>query len=176
LTAALKADPKDTWALRALARQALCDPASVPDRKTLLPGLAALVKEQDALTLRLYGGLLLRTGSAKEAVDTLQTAIKKRAKDAAPVEELLLALAFLQCNEPAKAREQRQTADAWLQQGVQARKAASLAALLAGGPLQALAAVAVTPPTVRLESLDRQTAEELLALRAEAKKALPKDK
>ena len=141
LAFARKADAKDAWAVRALTRQAISDPDTVPDRKALLPRLAELAKQQDdALTHRLHGGLLLRTGSAKEAVGALQAAIKKRDRDAPPVDELLLALAHAHLNQPAEARKHLQTAVAWMDRGVLPGKAAALAGLAAGGPWRRWAA------------------------------------
>jgi WD40 repeat protein len=176
LTAALKKAPRDTWAIRALARQAVADPATIPQRETLLSLRAALARQQDAPNDRLYGALLLRTGSPREAVLILRAARNKRDRDAAPVEELLLALAHLRLKQPAEARKYLQTAVAWMQRGSEPVRAASLAGLAARSPLTALAGLVVTPPDPRLEPLDHQTAHELTALGAEVERALAKQK
>jgi hypothetical protein len=159
LAAMLKKTPGDVWAARALARQAIADPLTVPDRASLLPILASLTKEaDDAASHRLHGGLLIRTGSAKEAVTVLQTAIKNRGPDAPPVEELLLALAHIELKQFAVARKHLQTAVAWMRRGT------------------AQAPLAITPPDPRLMPLDPQTAHDLTALRAEVEKTLAKVK
>jgi hypothetical protein len=171
LTAVLKKTPGDGWATRALARQVIGDPASVPDRKDLLPTLAALAKRSDTFSHRLRGAVLLRTGSAKDAITALQTALEKRGPDGPPVEELLLALAHTHLKQPAAARKQLAIAVAWMH-GSEPVRAASLAGLAAPRALTALAGLAVTPPDPRLVPLDPQTAHELTALRGEVEKAL----
>jgi WD40 repeat protein len=118
LTAALKANAQDAWAARALARQALADPASLPDRQVLLTARAALRQQQDAPRDRHYGALLLRTGSAIESILVLRAAIRRRPGNAAPVEELLLALAHVQRQQPVEARRHLETAVAWMRRGV----------------------------------------------------------
>jgi hypothetical protein len=171
LTAALKTDPKDPWAVRALARQAISDPASVPDRAALLPPLADLAKQgDDAFTYRLHGGVLLRTGSAKEAIAALTRAIAKRDSDVPPVEELMLALAHARLGQSAEASKHRQAAVAWMDRGTLPGKVAALAGLAAAGPLATLAGLAVEPPDPRFGPLDHQTAYELKTLRAEVDK------
>jgi hypothetical protein len=177
LAAALKARPGGPWASRALARQAVADPASVPNPKGLLPTLAALAKQSDdAPGHRLHGGLLLRTGSAKEARAALQTALQKRPAADAPVEELLLALAHVQLGQPAQARKYLQVADAGMRRGRETVRAAALAGLLARPSLAAVGGLSVRPPDPRLVPLDAQTAHELTALRAEVEKALAAQK
>jgi hypothetical protein len=173
LTAALKKTPGDSWAARALARQVVSDPRSVSNRESLMPILAALAKHSDdAASHRLPGGLLFRTGSAKEAITALRTAIEKRGANAPPVEELLLTLAHLHLNQPAGARKHLKTAVAWMQRGSEPARAAALAGLAARGPLAALGTLVVTPPDPRLVPLDHQTAHELTALRAEVERGL----
>jgi hypothetical protein len=173
LAAALKRTPADPWAARTLARQALAEPETVPDRKTLVPVLAALAKKaDDDAGHHLHGGLLLRTGSAREALLALRTALKKRAADAPPVEELLLALAHLQLGQPDEARKHLRAAVAWMERGRQPVRAAALAGLAGRDPLAGLGGLVVTPPDPRLNPLDHQTAHELITLRAEIEKAL----
>jgi hypothetical protein len=169
LTAALKNAPDDTWAGRALARQVIGDPASVPARATLLTALATLAKPQDASNDTLHGVLLLRTSSPREAVLVLRAARNKRGPDAPPVEELLLALAHARLKQPAEARKHLHTAVAWMQRGNPTVKAASLLGRAGRQPFAALAVEHVDP---RFNPLDHQTAHELKALRAEAEKAL----
>jgi hypothetical protein len=177
LSAALKADANDAWAVRTLARQAISDPGSVPNRKALLPSVAAQAKQNDdALNHRLHGGVLLRTGSAREAIGVLEQAIRKRRSAAPPLEELLLALAHLRLDKPAEARGYLKDAIAWMKRGSEPIRAASLSGLAAHSPLTTLASLAVTPPDPRLVPLDPQTAHELTALRTEVEKALANHK
>jgi hypothetical protein len=172
LTAVLQKTPGDPWASRALARQAVSDPDGMSFRVLRRAVLPHLAKQQDAPHDRLYGALLLRTGSRREAVLVLRAAIRSRAPDAPPVEELLLALAHARLKQPAEARKHLQTAVAWMQRGSEPVRAASLSGLAVRSPLTALAGLAVTPPDPRLVPLDAQTAHELTALRSEVEKAL----
>jgi hypothetical protein len=173
LAAALKARPGDPWVSRTLARQAVADPASVPNLKRLLPTLAALARQHDdAPSHRLHGALLLRTGAAKEARAALLTALKKRPADEPPVEELLLGLAHVRLGQPAQARKYLQAADAGMRRGREAVRAAALAGLLARPSLAAVGSLSVGPPDPRRVPLEAQTAHELTALRAEVEKAL----
>jgi tRNA A-37 threonylcarbamoyl transferase component Bud32 len=172
LTAALGRNPLDNWSVRALARQAVSDPGSIPNRDWLLWLLDALGQQQDAPLNRLYGVLLLRAGAPRDAILVLRATLAKRRRGAPPVEELLLALALTQQNQPAEAREHLRKAVAWMQRGAEPVRAAVLSGLAAAGPLVALGGLAVTPPDPRLELLDHQSAHELTALRAEVEKAL----
>jgi hypothetical protein len=172
LAAALKKAPGDAWAVRALARQAVADPGSVPNCKELLPQLAALAKQGDAASNRLYGAVLLRSGSPREAVPALQTALARRDPGAAPVEELLLALAHSRVGQLTEARKHHQAAVAWMQPGSEPVRAAALAGLAARGPLFALGSLPVTPPDPRLLAMDQPTAHELFALRGEVERCL----
>jgi hypothetical protein len=174
LAAALKARPGDPWASRALTRQAVADPASVPNPKELLPTLAALAKRSDdAPSHRLHGALLLRTGAAKEARAALQTALRKRPAAGPPVEELLLALAHARLGQPAQARTYLRAADAGMRRGREPAWAAALAGQLAHPSLATVGGLSARPPLV---PLDAQTAHELTALRAEVEKALAAQK
>jgi hypothetical protein len=172
LAAALKANRNDAWAARALARQAVGDHTSVPGRATLSSLRAVLAQHQDAPQDRLYGALLLRTGTPRDAILVLRAALARRGPDAPPVEEILLALAHAQQHQPTEARENLRKAVAWMRRGPETVRSAALAGLAAGGPLAALSGLAVAPPDPRLEPLRHQTAHELTALRAEVEKAL----
>jgi hypothetical protein len=172
LAAALKANASDAWAARSLARQAVGDPDSLRDRATLLSLRAALARHQDAPHDRLYGALLLRTGSPPEAALVLRAALAKRGPDAPPVEELLLALALAQQHQVAEARGHLRRAVAWMRRGTEPVRAGSLAGLASCGPLASFAGLAITPPDPRLVPLHHQTAHELNALRTEVEKAL----
>jgi hypothetical protein len=169
LAAALKADAKDAWAARALARQAVGDPDSLPDRQTLLTARASLRQRQDSPHDRHHGALLLRTGSAREATLVLRAAIRRRPMNAPPVEEMLLALAHARLNQRAQAVGYLRTAVAWMRPATEPVRAASLSGLGATNLLAALASVALRQPDPRL---DHQTNRELLGLRAEVEEAL----
>jgi hypothetical protein len=175
LSAALKADPRDAWAICALARQAITDPESVPGRAALLTSVAALAKNvDDDVTNRLHGGLLLRTGSAQEALGPLHRALKKRSADAPPLEELLLALARASLKQPVRGEKYRQAALSWLQRGPRTVQAAAMSGLGGAGPFAALAGLAVKPPDPRLNTFADQTPYELRTLRAEVDRAFTK--
>jgi hypothetical protein len=176
LTAALQANANDTWAARALARQAIGDPRSLARRAILISLRDALARQQCAPMDRLYGAILLRTGATKEAILVLRAALRNRDGDAPPVEELLLALAHLQRRQPNEARKHLRTAVAWMNRGTEPVRAASLLGLRRSGPLAALGGIAVTPPDPRLVPLDHWTAHELTCLRAEVEKALAAEK
>jgi WD40 repeat protein len=165
LTAALAKEPGNGWAVRALARQAIADLAGIPARDVLLSLRAVLARQQDAPNDRLHGVVLLRMGSAREAVLVLRAARNKRGPGMPPVEELLLALAHVQLKRPAEARRHLQVAVAWMQRRSESVRAASLAGLASRSPLAGLGSLPVTP-------LDHQTAHDLAALRAEVEKAL----
>ena len=173
LTAVLKKTPGDVWAVRALARQAIADPALLPQRNTLLALRTTLARQHDAASDRLYGVLLLRTDSAREAVPVLRAALKKCGPNSPPVEELLLALAHAQSKQPTEARKHLQTAVAWIQRDSGPVRAASLAGLAVRSPLTTLGSLVTTPPSPRL---DPSTAHELAALRTEVEKALATQK
>jgi hypothetical protein len=118
---------------------------------------------------RHYAALLLRTSSARESILVLRAALRNRDKNAAPVEEMLLALAHARLNQRADALGYLRTALAWMRPATAPVRAASLAGLGATNPLAALTDVAVRQPDPRL---DHQTNRELLGLCAEAEKAL----
>jgi hypothetical protein len=169
LAAALKANPNDSWAARALAWQAVGDPDALSDRQLLLTARAALRGQQDAPHDRHYGAMLLRTGAAKEALLVLRAALRNRDKNAAPVEEMLLALAHARLNQRAEALGYLRTALAWMHPATAPVRAASLAGLCATNPLAVLGGVVVRQPDPRL---DHQTNRELLGLCAEVEQEL----
>jgi WD40 repeat protein len=169
LTGALTAKPNDSWAARALARQAVSDPESLPDRQVLLAARAALGGQQDAPRDRHHGALLLRTGTAKEAILVLRAALRNRDENAPPVEEVLLALAHARLKQRAEARAYLRKAAGWMRPAVEPVRAASLAGLCATNPRAALAGVVLRQPDPRL---DHQTNHELAGLRAEVEKEL----
>ena len=147
LTAVLKKTPGDVWAVRALARQAIADSALMPQRDTLLALRTTLARQPEAANDLLNGVLLLRTGSAREAIPVLRAALEKRGPNSPPVEELLLALAYIQLRQPTEARKHLQTAVAWMRRDSNS-----------------------------VPRLDPSTAHELTALRTEVEKALAPQK
>jgi hypothetical protein len=169
LTAALKANPNDIWAARALARQAVGDPPPIRERALFRGLLPLLRQQQDAPHDPLLGVVLLRTGNARLAALVLRAALRRRPRNAPPVEEMLLALAHARLNQRAVALGHLRTALAWMRPATVPVRAASLAGLCATNPLAALSAVVVRQPDPRL---DHQTNRELLGLRAEVEKGL----
>jgi hypothetical protein len=167
LSAALKSSPNDHHFARSLARQAVADPGTVPDAKSLL---AAVARHPDAARDWLHGALLLRTGNARDAALILRAAARHRAPDAAPIEELLLALALVKLDRRDEARQHLKNA-CWTE-GTTPQRAAALFGLRPAGPLAALTALAQMPCGPRLNPLDPFTAHELATLRAEVERAL----
>jgi eukaryotic-like serine/threonine-protein kinase len=146
LAQVMQDDPGDEWAVLELARTAGWFPEAVGDLPGLLATLIPLVKNrEDAGTLRVLGGLQFRVGNTKQAVATLEKALKQRDPGGPPVEELLLCLCHRQLG-------QAEAADRYL--------AAAVAWIGARPPI----------PDPRLNPLDWQTAIELRRLRAEAER------
>jgi hypothetical protein len=145
LADALKAKENDPWASRALARQAIGDPDSVSkDALTLLA--ATLAKPPRAPLDMLYGAVLLRSGGTKDAILVLRAALRHRDGAAAPVEELLLALAHAQDHQPDEARRLLKTAVTWMERGKE--RGAAVVGSGAGNPLGGLV-LAGSPPLGR---------------------------
>jgi len=111
LEASLKQNEKDTAARLLLARTAWHSPALGPkDTAALLPA----ADDKNPFAQRTRGGLLLRQQKVDEAVPVLEAALKDRGGDPPPVEELLLAWAYLDTNQPDKAKAMLTTATVWL--------------------------------------------------------------
>jgi hypothetical protein len=163
----LKANPDDHVSARSLARQAVADPATVPDAKSLLPLIA---RHPHAPLDRLHGALLLRTGNARAAAVVLRAAIRNRTREQPPTDELLLALTLIKLDRRDEARQLLTKAAAWMD-GAAPQRLASILGARPAGPLAALTALAHVPD-VRLNPLDPFTAHELYALRREAERAL----
>jgi WD40 repeat protein/serine/threonine protein kinase len=68
----------------------------------------------DPISIRLFGGLLIRNGKPLDAIAPLKIAIVVRGNDRPPVEELLLALAYLDAKRPEVAAQWYAKAAAWL--------------------------------------------------------------
>jgi hypothetical protein len=120
LEATLKQDAQNAAARLALARTAWHSPALGPkDSAALLPP----ADEKGLLQGRTRGGLLLRQHKAAEAVPVLEAALQDRG-DKPPVEELLLAWAYLDTKQADKAKELWTKAAAWLNRGPASEPAA----------------------------------------------------
>jgi WD40 repeat protein len=164
---------RDPLPLLRLARAAVWAPDSVKDVKALLPTVAALARYQPhRQEARLHAALLLRTGSAKEALPLLQARLKARPKDAPPVEELLLALAHHALEQPEEARQHLAVASAWLDQGQLPVRAAAVVGTMVTNRPAAVPSMLLLPQHPRLNPQDWETRLELEALRAEAERAL----
>jgi tetratricopeptide (TPR) repeat protein len=105
--------------------------------------------QQDAFTQTTRGGLLLGAGKPAEAVAELQKAAAQRRAGAAPVAELLLALAYHQQGQAEAAKRALTTARFVLERETALRQAGLLFGGATGGPLTAAATVAVKPSPPR---------------------------
>jgi WD40 repeat protein len=166
-------DRRDPLPVLRLARAAAWAPDSVRDARTLLPALSELAKEDpEGLAARLHAAVLLRTGSAKEALPLLEARLKSRPAEAAPVEELLLALTHHALGQPDPARRHLDSAGAWLDQGQLPVRAAAVVGTMVTNRPAAVPSMLLLPQHPRLNPLDQETRLELEALRAEAERAL----
>jgi hypothetical protein len=164
LEGTLRQDAKDAGARLLLARAAWHSPRLGPkDAAALLPPAEA----QGLLARRTRGGLLLRQGKAAEAAAVLEAALKDPGDDQPPVEELLLAWAYHETEQAAKAKERWARATAWLKRGQEAVRAANVAGALPAGPLPGLLPVFVPPTHPRYNAFDWETWHELDVLRRE---------
>ena len=123
LEATLKQDRQNAAARLLLRRTAWHDPALGPkDTAGLMPS----ADETGLLQRRTRAGLLLRQGKAAEAVAVLEAALKDRGDDQPPVEELLLAWAYLDTKQADRAKALWTKATAWLDRGQEAVRAANV--------------------------------------------------
>jgi hypothetical protein len=136
LEESLKQNKDDASARLLLARTALHSPALGPkDATDFLPP----ADDKRPFAQRTRGGLHLRQKKAAEAVPVLEAALKDRGDDKPPVEELLLAWAYLDTDQPDKAKAMWTKATAWLDSQQQAVRAATVAGALPAGPLPGVA-------------------------------------
>jgi WD40 repeat protein len=164
LWATLKQNKDDAPARLLLARTAWHSPELGPkDATDLLPA----ADDKRPFAQRTRGGLLLRQKKAAEAVPVLEAALKERGDDPPPVEELLLAWAYLDTNQADKARALWAKAMAWLDGGQEAVRAADLAGTLPAGALPGVAPLFVLPTHPRYSAFDWETWHELDVLRRE---------
>jgi hypothetical protein len=148
---------------------ALLAPAAGADLDPLLKALTS--RGFDAATQTVRGGLLLRLGRLAEAVAQLQRASAQRPAGAAPVADLLLALAQQKQGQAAAARRTLDRVRFLLDAEAPARQAAGLLGGGTAGPWGATAAagqaLAAAPPR-----WDWPTRLEVRILRREAEEAL----
>jgi WD40 repeat protein/tetratricopeptide (TPR) repeat protein/tRNA A-37 threonylcarbamoyl transferase component Bud32 len=163
-------DPQRDWPNAAgMARVALLAPASGIDLDPLLKALPD--QGTDAATQTARGGLLLRLGRTAEAVAELQRASAQRPAGAAPVADLLLALAQQKQGQVAAARRTLERARFLLDAEAPARQAAGLIGGGTAGPWGATAAAGQSLATTG-PRWDWPTRLEVRILRREAEDAL----
>ena len=97
----------------------------------------------------------------------LEAALKERGDDKPPVEELLLAWAYLDTKQADKAKELWTKATAWLDRGQEAVRAANIVGTLPGGVLPGVAPLFAPPADPRYNAFDWETWHELDVLRRE---------
>ena len=129
--------------------------------------LLSSADEKGLLARRTRGGLLLRQQKATDAVKGLEAALKERGDNEPPVEELLLAWAYLDTKQTDKAKEQWTKATSWLDRQQEAVRAANLIGTLPGGVLPGMAPLFAAPADPRYNAFDWETWHELDVLRRE---------
>jgi hypothetical protein len=160
----LKKDAKNADAKLLLARTAWHSPMLGPkDAASLLPS----ADDKQPFAQRTRGGLLLRLQKADEAVPVLEAALKERGDDKPPVEELLLAWAYLDTNQADKAKALWIRATAWLDRQQEAVRAANVVGTLPGGVLSGVAPLFTPPADPRYNTFDWETWYELDVLHRE---------
>ena len=130
---------------------------------TLRPGDGVGGMRKPFAFAALRGGLLLRQKKAGEAVP----ALKDRGDDPPPVEELLLAWAYLDTDQADKAKALWTKATAWLDSQQEAVRATNLAGTLPAGALPGVAPLFLVPTHPRYNAFDWETWHELDVLRRE---------
>ncbi len=173
LEGTLKQNPQNPAARLLLARTAWHSPTLGPkDSKALLPS----ADEKSLIARRTVGGILLRQQKAPEAVAVLQAALKERGDDKPPVEELLLAWAYLDTNQADKAKDLWAKAMSWLDNGQESVRAVNVVGSLTCCVLSGVSSLFAPPTHPRYNAFDWETWHELdvlrrdLAPRFEAKK------
>jgi hypothetical protein len=116
---------KDNPAARLLlARTAWHSPALGPvDAADLLPA----ADDTNQLVRRTRGGLMLRLKMAEQALPKLEAALQERGDDRPPVEELLLAWAYVDTSQADRARAMWAKATAWLDHPPEPARAGDIA-------------------------------------------------
>ena len=162
LETTLKQDAKDAAARLLLARTAWHSPMLGPkDVATLLPA----ADDKGPFAQRTRGGLLLRLKKADEAVPVLEAALTERGDDQPPVEELLLAWAYLNTKQPRQGEAAVTKATVWLDRKQEAVRAANVVGTLPGGVWPGIAPLFAPPADPRYNAFDWETWHELDVLR-----------
>jgi hypothetical protein len=160
----LKQNKADAAARLLLARTAWHSPDLGPmDAASYLPS----ADDKRPIAQRTRGGLLLRLKKADDAVPVLEAALKGRGEDRPPVEELLLAWAYLDSKQPDKAKELWTKATAWLERQQETVRAANVVATLPAGVLPGVTPLFTAPADPRYNAFDWETWHELDVLRRE---------
>jgi hypothetical protein len=100
-------------------------------------------------------------------VPVLEAALKERGDDPPPVEELLLAWAYLDTDKADQAKALWTKATAWLDGQQEALRAADLAGTLPAGALPGLAPLFLAPTHPRYSAFDWETWHEIDVLRSQ---------
>jgi hypothetical protein len=138
------------------------------DLEPLILGAA----QWDALALRLLGARLIRSGEPAKAKGPLMLALSLRPKDRPPVEELLLALAYLEDDQPDEAAKWHARAVAWLDRYQQPMQLMSALGAFPGGVWQGAAELVKRPVDPRYNSFDWETWYECEVFRNEVEARL----
>jgi hypothetical protein len=160
----LKRHQDDVTARLLLARTAWHSPALGPKDAELFPPAA---DDKSAIARRTRAGLFLRLKKADQAGVVVDAALKDRGDDRPPVDELLLAWAYLDTNQPDKAKAMWTKATAWLDSQQEALRAANVAGALPAGPLPGVAPLFAPPNDPRYNAFDWETWHEIDVLRGE---------
>jgi hypothetical protein len=160
----LKQNKDEAGARLLLARTACHSPTVGPDD---IAELMPSADEKNGIARRTRGGLLLRLNKSGEALPVLEAALKERSDDKPPVEELLLAWAYLDTNQPGQAKAMWTKATAWLDGQQQAVRAANVAGILPAGALPGVAPLFAPPADPRYNAFDWETWQEIDVLRRE---------
>jgi hypothetical protein len=142
--------------------------------KVAMEPIALLALRLHPQALRLYGGLSLRAGKPAAAIAPLTLALGLRPRDRPPVEELLLALAYidLDANHRAEADKWHARAIAWLDRYRLPLQLTSALARTPGAPLCGLVGLWATPADPRYSAADWETWYECEVFRAEVEARL----
>jgi tetratricopeptide (TPR) repeat protein len=161
-----------------VARLCSLAPEAVKDLDPLVRKAAkrAADKRASPTDRTILGGLLVRAGRAKEAVNQLEEAVRQRGNFGAVHEELYLALAYHRLGKKEKARRWLGKATAWLDSPLQSVQAAGVLASGRQGPAAALMALKAASPLMDLRGrgLGWEAWLELEVLRREAENLLKK--
>ena len=158
----LKQNQEDASARLLLARTVWHSPTLGPKvAAALLPS----AEDKGLLPRRTRGAMLLRQQKPAAAVEGLEAALKDRGDDQPPVEELLLAWAYLDTKQTDKAKLLWMKATAWLDRQQEAVRAANVVGTLPGGVWPGIAPLFAPRSDPRYNAFDWKTWHELDVLR-----------